>query len=102
MKDRRYDVTEHPDRPWVIPDETGTYQYVYLGNFDWYDFLFKRTRPETEHNISVRGGTDKVKYFVSGRYLYREGLFNNEGEDKYNGFNLRSKIDAKLTNWLTI
>ena len=101
MKERRYDVTEDPSRPWVIPDETGLYSYVYLANFDWYDFLFKRTRPETEHNISVRGGTDKVKYFVSGRYLYREGLFNNEGEDKYNGFNLRSKIDAKLTNWLT-
>ena len=101
MKERRYDVTENPERPWVIPDETGLYSYVYLANFDWYDFLFKRTRPETEHNISVRGGTDKVKYFVSGRYLYREGLFNNEGEDKFNGFNLRSKIDAKLTNWLT-
>lgn len=101
MKERRNDVTEDPSRPWVIPDETGLYSYVYLANFDWYDFLFKRTRPETEHNISVRGGTDKVKYFVSGRYLYREGLFNNEGEDKYNGFNLRSKIDAKLTNWLT-
>ena len=101
MKERRYDVTENPSRPWVIPDETGLYSYVYLANFDWYDFLFKRTRPETEHNISVRGGTDKVKYFVSGRYLYREGLFNNEGEDKFNGFNLRSKIDAKLTNWLT-
>ena len=101
MKDRRYDVTEHPDRPWVIPDETGTYSYVYLGNFDWYDFLFKRTRPETEHNISVRGGTDKVKYYVSGRYLYREGLFNGEGEDIYNGFNLRSKVDAKVTKWLT-
>ena len=101
MKERRYDVTEDPSRPWVIPDETGLYSYVYLANFDWYDFLFKRTRPETEHNISVRGGNDKVKYFVSGRYLYREGLFNNEGEDIFNGFNLRSKIDAKLTNWLT-
>ena len=51
MKERRYDVTEHPDRPWVIPDETGTYTYVYLGNFDWYDFIFKNVRPETEHNV---------------------------------------------------
>ena len=101
MKERRYDVTENPERPWVIPDETGTYSYVYLGNFDWYDFLFKRTRPETEHNVSVRGGNDKVRYYVSGRYLYREGLFNNAGEDIYNSFNLRSKVDAKITKWLT-
>ena len=101
MKDRRYDVTEHPDRPWVIPDETGTYTYVYLGNFDWYDFIFKNVRPETEHNISVRGGNDKVKYYVSGRYLYKEGIFDNAAEDTYNSFSLRSKIDAKMTKWLT-
>ena len=101
MKERRYDVTEHPDRPWVIPDETGTYTYLYLGNFDWYDFIFKSVRPETEHNISVRGGNDKVKYYVSGRYLYKEGIFDNAAEDIYNSFSLRSKIDAKITNWLT-
>ena len=101
MKDRRYDVTEHPDRPWVIPDETGTYTYVYLGNFDWYDFIFKNVRPETEHNISVRGGNDKVKYYVSGRYLYKEGIFDNAAEDIYNNFSLRSKVDAKMTKWLT-
>lgn len=101
MKERRYDVTENPERPWVIPDETGTYSYVYLGNFDWYDFIFKRNRPETEHNISVRGGNDKVKYYVSGRYLYKEGIFNNAAEDIYNSFSLRSKVDAKITKWLT-
>lgn len=101
MKDRRNDVTEHPDRPWVIPDETGKYTYLYLGNFDWYDFIFKSVRPETEHNISVRGGNDKVKYYVSGRYLYKEGIFDGKAEDIYNNFSLRSKIDAKVTNWLT-
>ena len=101
MKDRRYDVTEHPDRPWIVPDATGTYTYLYLGNFDWYDFIFKSVRPETEHNISVRGGNDKVKYYVSGRYLYKEGIFDNAAEDTYNSFSLRSKIDAKVTPWLT-
>ena len=101
MKERRNDVTENAARPWVIPDETGTYTYLYLGNFDWYDFIFKSVRPETEHNISVRGGTDKVKYYVSGRYLYKEGIFDNAAEDTYNNFSLRSKIDAKVTPWLT-
>ena len=101
MYDRRNDVTEHPDRPWVIPDATGDHTYLYLGNFDWYNFIFKQVRPETEHNISVRGGNDKLKYYVSGRYLYKEGIFNNAAEDIYNGFSLRSKLDAKITNWLT-
>ncbi|MBO4670933.1 MAG: TonB-dependent receptor plug domain-containing protein [Bacteroidales bacterium] len=34
LYERRNDVVEDPTRPWVVPDETGTYTYVYLGNFD--------------------------------------------------------------------
>ncbi len=100
LKERRYDQTEDPSRPWVVPDATGTHKYLYLGNFDWYDFVFKRVRPETEHNISVRGGTERVKYYASGRYLYKEGIFDNAAEDIYNGISMRAKVDAKVTDWL--
>ena len=100
MYDRRNDVTENPARPWVIPDQTHTNTYVYLGNFDWYGYLFKRTRPETEHNVSIKGGTKKMNYYVSGRYLYREGLFNQGAEDKVNNFSFRSKLNAEITPWL--
>ena len=100
LYDRRNDVTENPERPWVVPDETGTYSYVYLGNFDWYDFVFNRVRPETEHNVTVRGGTNKVKYYASARYLYRKGLFAAKAQDIYSGVSLRGKVDAKITNWL--
>lgn len=100
LKERRYDVTENPERPWVIPDATGTYKYVYLGNYDWYGHMFNRTRPETEHNISVSGGNDKVNYYASGRYLYREGFIGGVAQDTYNGFSFRSKVDVKVTPWL--
>ena len=100
MYDRRNDVSEDPTRPWVIPDVTNTYTYLYLGNFDWYGWLFKRVRPETEHNISIKGGTKKMNYYVSGRYLYREGLFNQGAEDKLNNYSFRSKLNAEITPWL--
>lgn len=98
LYDRRNDKTEHPDRPWVITDSNGKYRY--LGNFDWYDYMFKRSRPETEHNISLTGGNDKINYYVSGRYLYREGLFNHGAEDIYNGYSFRTKIAAEVTPWM--
>ena len=100
LKERRYDKTENPARPWVVPDETETYTYLYLGNFDWYNYLLNKTRPETEHNITVRGGNDKITYYASGRYLYRRGLFGNSVKDTYNGYSFRSKIDVKMTKWL--
>lgn len=98
LQDRRNDVTEHPDRPWVITDDKGKYRY--LGNFDWYGYMFKRSRPETEHNISITGGNDKINYYVSGRYLYREGMFNSGAEDIYNGYSFRAKLGAEVTPWL--
>ncbi len=100
LYDRRNDVTENPERPWVVPDETGQYTYVYLGNFDWYNYIFNEYRPETEHNISVRGGTDKVKYYASARYLYRKGAFAGYASDSFNSLGLRGKVDAKITKWL--
>jgi TonB-linked SusC/RagA family outer membrane protein len=101
LKDRRYDVTENPERPWVIPDQTGTYTYVYLGNFDWYSYLFNKVRPETEHNITVRGGTSKAKYYASARYLHRNGLFAGNAQDTFNSISLRGKVDARLRPWLS-
>jgi len=100
MYDRRNDKTENPSRPWVIPDETGTYTYLYLGNFDWYNYLYKTKRPETEHNVSISGGNKKVNYYASGRYLYREGLFNQAASDYLNSFSFRAKINAQVTKWL--
>lgn len=100
MYDRRNDKVENPARPWVVPDETGTYTYLYLGNFDWYNYLYKTRRPETEHNISVSGGNKKVNYYASGRYLYREGLFNQAASDYLNSLSFRAKVNAEVTKWL--
>lgn len=100
LKERHGDVVENPSRPWVVPDETGRNTYVYLGNYDWYGLIFKRIRPETEHNITVRGGNEKVKYYISGRYLYRQGVFNGYAADTFNSLSLRSKVDVKITSWL--
>ena len=101
LYERRNDVTENPERPWVVLDGTGTNTYVYLGNFDWYNYLFNKVRPETEHNIAVRGGNDRIKYYASGRWIWRNGFFGGQAQDTYNGASLRTKLDAKITNWLT-
>ncbi len=98
LYDRRNDSSENPERPWVYTDANGKYRY--LGNFDWYGYFFKRARPETEHNITINGGNDKINYYVSGRYLYREGVFNNAAEDIMNGYSFRAKVNAKVKPWL--
>ena len=97
LYDRRNDKTENPERPWVISQEDGSYKYY--GNFDWYGYFYKRNRAQQEHNVSIRGGSENIKYFVSGRYYNTEGIMNINN-DPYTTYNIRGKLDFDITPWL--
>ncbi len=94
---RRNDVTEHSDRPWTITGDDG--KYYYYGNFNWYNYFYRKTRPQHEHNVSLTGGTEKVNYYLSGRFLQQDGIFKIY-PDKYNNYSFRGKLDAQLKKWL--
>lgn len=96
------DKTEHPDRPWVVEDvRNGRNQWVYYGNYDWWHSLYRDNRPMQQHNVSISGGKDDVKYFVSGSYDKQTGILR-ENPDIYRKYNLRSKIDFHINEWLTM
>jgi TonB-dependent SusC/RagA subfamily outer membrane receptor len=70
-------------------------------NTNWWDVCMRKYAPETQNSINIRGGNEKVKYFVSGNYYYQEGLIK-ANDTKVNRFNVRSNIDIALTkklNW---
>lgn len=98
LYDRRNDKTENPERPWTIVGDDG--KYYYYGNFDWYDYFYRKTRPEQEHNVSVNGGNDKVNYFASARFFDQDGIFNIY-KDNYQNVSFRAKMNAKLSNRLS-
>ncbi|WP_405326793.1 SusC/RagA family TonB-linked outer membrane protein [Leeuwenhoekiella sp. LLG6367-2.1] len=52
-----------------------------------------------EHNLSIRGGSEKVKYFVSGGYLDQQGVI--KGYD-YEKLTLRSNLDVEITDYLKV
>lgn len=96
------DKTEHPDRPWVVEDvRNGRNQWVYYGNYDWWHSLYRDNRPMQQHNVSISGGKDDIKYFVSGSYDKQTGILR-ENPDIYRKYNLRSKIDFRINEWLTM
>ena len=100
--ERRNDKKENPARPWVITDRrNGQQQYVYLANFDWYNYLYDDTRPTWDHNINIKGGSKALSYMVSGRYYQQKGI-NKLLPDMYKSYNFRAKLSAELRPWLTI
>lgn len=96
LEARRNDTTEDPSRPWVVTAPNGNYKYY--GNFDWYGYMYKRKRSQHEHNVTVSGGNDDVRYYLSGRFFNQEGIFNIVN-DPYTSFNIRGKVDIKLAKW---
>jgi len=69
------------------------------GSTDWVNLMIKKTAPMQQHNLSLSGGNKDVKYFVSLGYLNQDGII--KGVD-YSRYNLRSNLDAKVTNELSL
>lgn len=58
-----------------------------------------RTAPQTQYQISASGGSENVKFLLSGGYLKQEGIVI--GSD-FSRFSLRANIDAKLSKKLSV
>lgn len=75
--------------------------YTYFGSTDWNDVIYKDISASTSHSIDISGKTDRVNYYFSGNYNFQDGMFRY-GNDKYNKYNLRAKLDFKITDWWSI
>lgn len=86
------------------PDKEGRYSWVgdqqCWGNTDWYDVHLKNATYSQEHNLSMTGGSDKFNYFISGRYLGQNGLFQYS-DDKYESFSLNGSFTFKINKYIT-
>ncbi len=62
---------------------------------NWFDEI-SRTGFQTQHNISLTGGTDWTKYFVSLNYFRQNGMIKRNDLSRYTG---RVNLEQKLTEW---
>lgn len=66
---------------------------------DWYDLTLKDQSFQTQQNISVSGGSEAIKYFLSLGYLDQDGMYDNINFKRYS---VRSNVDANINENLTI
>ena len=79
----------------------GTINRNQYGDTDWMDVVFRSVAPQTRHSLSVSGGSEKVKFYVSGDYSYQEPNYRNTSLDFQTG-QVRSNIDAQISDNLKI
>ncbi|RUT78297.1 SusC/RagA family TonB-linked outer membrane protein [Ancylomarina longa] len=68
-------------------------------NTDWYDEIMRPASIQN-HSLSVSGGNDNTSYSLGTSYFAQEGILDMKNE--YERFNLRSKIDYKASNKVTV
>ena len=62
---------------------------------DWVGALIDNGAYMHQHNLSISGGTDSVKYFTSFGYVDQESFFTSRDFD-YKRYNVRSNLDLSL------
>lgn len=65
---------------------------------NWQDAIF-RTAFQHQHQISAQGGSEKVKYYVSGSFMDQDGTLIGSNFQRYS---VRTNLDAQLNDWLKL
>ncbi|MDL2256053.1 TonB-dependent receptor [Parabacteroides sp. OttesenSCG-928-G06] len=79
-------------------NEIGVPNYVAYPNTNWQEAVFS-SKVATDHNVSVSGKTESVRFLLSAGYLSNPGLVDLTGETRYT---LRANVEADITKWLTV
>lgn len=68
---------------------------IHYPNINWFDEVLKKAALQSQHNLSVRGGSRDVKYLVSGSYANQNSIFKN-GSHNFKTYSIRSNLDAQV------
>lgn len=81
---------------------------LYYGTSDAYAELYSRIAPQWSANVSVSGGADRVKYFVSLNYFDQQSIMQNANYfgvntgSRYQRYNVRANIDVDIAKYTTL
>ena len=75
--------------PWAYP------------NTDWFAETLKDWSPQSNTNVSVSGGTERTKYFLSMSAKTQDGFYRHSAT-KYKQYDLRSNFDVNLAKGLDL
>ena len=69
---------------------------------DWYKEVTRKGITQ-DYNLDVNGGTDKLKFFISGGYYDEEGIVIGKDMKRYSGrINLENKVNSNVSIGLNL
>ena len=73
--------------PWEHPDT------------DWYGDLIEKWTNTARHNVTLDGGANGMKYYVSFGYKTDDAIYK-ASSTKYKQYNVRTKLEMPINDWL--
>jgi TonB-linked SusC/RagA family outer membrane protein len=73
-----------------------------LPNTNWQEEVLKDHSLQSRHSLTVDGGTEKVKYFLSAGLSRQNGLLEKDETTSFKQYNFRSNIDVQASKRLKI
>lgn len=70
----------------------------YTNNTDWQDEIF-RLAPYLNTDMSVRGGSSDLKYYISGGYMNQSGIMIGSDMERYT---IKTNLDFKVSERFTV
>ncbi|MBS1920504.1 MAG: TonB-dependent receptor [Bacteroidetes bacterium] len=83
-----------PDEIKKFQDGSDPFKYP---NTNWVNTVFKPSSNQDYANVSLSGGSEGLKYFVSLGSNYQDGIYRNSATN-YSQTDFRSNIDAKISD----
>lgn len=68
-------------------------------NTDWQDHIYRNPSVVQNHNLSVTGGSKRVRYNLTFGYINNPGMIYYTDYERYQ---LRSNIDVNIKPWLSV
>lgn len=89
-----------PFTPQFSQQDIADYRSGKLPSVDWIRLTIKKRTNQQQHNVTVTGGSEKVKFFTSAGYFKEGGVLasNIEKDQKYN---FRQTVTAEIFKGLT-
>ncbi len=87
-------LLENPDPNFQVPYGPEIFEYFKDKSYNINDLIWQNPW-NTDHNISVNGGNDRITYYAMLGYHGEEGSYENTN---YNKYNFRSDVTAKISD----
>lgn len=70
-------------------------------NTDWFKETLRTWSPQSDANVSISGGAEKVKYFVSLSTKNQEAFYKNTGAN-YKQYDLKGNLDISVNKYIDV